>query len=480
MSRRVKWAVYGGVLLIVAVATAGVMYLVTNISERKGEGREYTFRTVELNDSITDAAVWGKDFPKQYQAYRATAEDSKRTEFGGGEPFDKLAADPTLKTIFAGYAFAIEYNEERGHEHMLADQERSRRVLEKPQPGACLNCHASVNLAYYTAGVKAGAAPAAKPLSFLDKAAQTAMDKGFATICALPYADARKLVEHPITCVDCHDSQTMQLRVARPAFLTGIDRLAHSDAEVPALPSIEAWRAAGKKGTYDPNTLASRQEMRTMVCGQCHVEYYFKGDAKLLTFPWHDGLQAEQMESYYDEVGWADWEHAQSGAAVLKAQHPEFETWNQGIHARSGVACADCHMPYVRSGAVKISEHRIRSPLNDVNAACGNCHSYDDEELLARVGVIQRRTFGLLQRAQERLTQLIAAIAAAKTAGADDAQLAAARTAQRRAQWRIDLVNAENSMGFHAPEETAKNLALALDFIGEGLTGLAELGTGAK
>ena len=129
---------------------------------------------------------------------------------------------------------------------------------------------------------------------------------------------------------------------------------------------------------------------------------------------------------------------------------------------------------------MKISEHRIRSPLNDVNAACGNCHSYDDEELLARVGVIQRRTFGLLQRAQERLTQLIAAIAAAKTAGADDAQLAAARTAQRRAQWRIDLVNAENSMGFHAPEETAKNLALALDFIGEGLTGLAKLGAGAK
>jgi len=91
-------------------------------------------------------------------------------------------------------------------------------------------------------------------------------------------------------------------------------------------------------------TKATRQEMRSYVCGQCHVEYYFKGDEKILTFPWSKGLRPEDIEAHYDEYGFSDWTHKETGAKMLKAQHPEFETWSSGLHARSGVSCADCHM----------------------------------------------------------------------------------------------------------------------------------------
>src|SRR5262249_2978046 len=164
--------------------------------------------------------------------------------------------------------------------------------------------------------------------------------------------EATKLVTHPVSCLDCHDPKTMHLRVTRPGFLIGIQALAKSDDPLPHLPSIERWRRGDRKKEYDPNVDASRQELRSMACGQCHGEYYFKGDGKVLTYPWYYGIKMDQIEKYYDDQGFSDWKHGETGAPVLKAQHPEFETWGQGVHARSGVACADCHMPYIREGAI--------------------------------------------------------------------------------------------------------------------------------
>jgi nitrite reductase (cytochrome c-552) len=269
----------------------------------------------------------------------------------------------------------------------------------------------------------------------------------------------------------------MDLRVTRPGFLNGVAELAAADEELPYLPSIERWREGSRDEPYDPNTEASRQEMRAMVCGQCHVEYYFQGDGKVVTYPWDNGVNAEDIEGYYDEIGWADWEHSVSGATVLKAQHPEFETWNTGIHARSGVVCADCHMPYIREGAMKYSDHHVRSPLLNVSHASGSCHHYDQEEMLARAETIQARTRELLVRAETATVELIEAIAAARDAGADDADLEEARAFQRQAQWRTDLVNADNSMGFHSPQETARNLGLAIDCARQGMVALVEATT---
>src|SRR4029079_8306765 len=233
-------------------------------------------------------------------------------------------------------------------------------------------------------------------------------------------------------------------RVTRPGFIRGIAALAASDAPTPHLPSIERWRKGDRKQPYDPNVDATRQEMRSFACGQCHVEYYC-GPKETLFFPWDNGLRVEQIEKTFDEHKFPDgkpfndWVHGETGAPVYKAQHPEFETWSQGVHARSGVACADCHMPYVREGAMKVSDHWVRSPLLNVARACQVCHPYAEEELQGRVATIQDRTQALLNRSAAALTELLDAVAAAKKAGASDEQLAPAYALQRKAQWRLDF-----------------------------------------
>jgi len=204
--------------------------------------------------------------------------------------------------------------------------------------------------------------------------------------------------------------------------------------------------------------------MRTYVCAQCHVEYYFKGDNKVLTFPWDNGLKVEDIIAYYDKIGFKDWTHGVTGAPMLKAQHPDFEMWSSSIHARSGVTCADCHMPYIREGAVKVSDHWLRSPLANINRACQPCHNESEQELHDRVVAIQDTTMELLKRSETGLLAAIDAINAAKTAGASDADLNEARQLQRNASFRWDFVSSANSTGFHSPQESARILATAIDY----------------
>jgi nitrite reductase (cytochrome c-552) len=340
----------------------------------------------------------------------------------------RLEEDPRLRTMWAGYAFAVDFREERGHAYMLDDQTLTERQRVAKQPGTCLNCHASMYVAYKKLG-------------------EGDLTRGFEKINAMPYAEARKLISHPVACIDCHDPATMALRVTRPAFIEG----------------MAALKAAQGVPDYDPNRDASRQEMRAFVCGQCHDEYYFKGADKRLTYPWSKGLRVDDMIAYYDEVGFKDWVHAESGAPVLKAQHPEFELWNQGIHARAGVACADCHMPYMRVGGLKVSDHHVRSPLLNVNRACQTCHKAGEAELKARAETIQERTFQMRNIAMDALLALIADIKAAKAAGAPATAIAAAHKHQRHAQFRLDFIEAENSMGFHADQEAVRILGMSID-----------------
>ena len=243
---------------------------------------------------------------------------------------------------------------------------------------------------------------------------------------------------------------------------------------MPSLEGIRNLKAGLGIPNYDPNTMATRQEMRSFVCGQCHVEYYFKGTEKRLVYPWHKGLKADDILAYYEENGHKDWVHAESGASALKVQHPEFELWNQGIHARSGVACADCHMPYKRVGAHKISDHHVRSPLLNINHACQTCHKWPEAELKARVETIQDRTFSLRNMAMDALIDLIKDIKAAKAAGKPETAIIQAQNAQRKAQFYLDFIEAENSMGFHAPQEAARILANSLDHSRKGQVSLRD------
>jgi len=452
MTRRFSVPILAAALA--AIATVAITALLVNIFTRQQEARNPFYRVVELTDETVDPAVWGRNFPLQYDGYLRTV-DQVRTRYGGSEGVprtptasdprsivaqSRLEEDPRLKTMWAGYAFARDFREERGHAYMLADQTFTERQAVGQQPGTCMHCHASVYVPYKTLG---GGGP-------------DALIKGFELMNQMKYQEARTKVEHPVACIDCHDPQSMQLRVTRPGFLEGIRKV----------------KASQGIADYDVNRDATRQEMRAYVCGQCHVEYYFKGAEKRLTYPWDKGLKADEMLSYYEENGFKDWTHAESGAPTLKAQHPEFEMWSQGVHARSGVACADCHMPYQRVGALKISDHHVRSPLLNVNRACQTCHHWAEDELRERVHIIQDRTFQVRNVAMDALIALIGDITTAKAGGASDQDLDGARRHQRRAQFLLHFIEAENSMGFHADQEAMRVLALSLDETRRGQTSL--------
>ncbi|MDR3439398.1 ammonia-forming cytochrome c nitrite reductase subunit c552 [Telmatospirillum sp.] len=441
-----------GRLLVTAAALAvvagvGIAALLVSVFEHKQEAKTPFFQVVDLNDTIDDPAIWGQNFPLQYDRYKKTT-DMERTRYGGSEGVphspteadprsivarSKLELDPRLKTMWAGYAFAADYREKRGHAYMLEDQAYTERQRVAKQPGACLNCHASLYPTYLRLG-------------------EGDLTKGFEAINHMSYADARKQVTHPISCVDCHEAKTMNLRISRPAFVEG----------------IRALKASQGVNDYDVNRDATRQEMRSYVCAQCHVTYYFRGAEKRLTFPWPKGLKVDQIVAAENEDKVGEWTHKDTGASMMKARHPEFETWSQGIHARSGVACADCHMPYVREGAMKISDHNVRSPLLNVNASCQTCHRWPEQELKDRVEEIQTRFVETRNVAMNALVELIGDIKQAKDAGATDEELAAARKHQRDGQFKIDFLVSENSMGFHADQYTVKSFAEAINLCREG------------
>src|SRR4051812_17995042 len=324
------------VVIVTALITFGIAALLTNIFHHKVEAQNPYIRFVDVDNNPTDPEQWGKNWPREYGGYMQTAEVTS-THFGGSEsapPPSRLEKDPWLKRMFAGYAFAIDFNVRRGHAYMLFDQERTKRITEKPQPGACLHCHTSAVPTWRRMGLEASG----KTLNDADGFDWPAVMEGFKKMSTMSYTDAHAEVEktpdgspppdsatlpaaqqsavtptskpttrealahqsgraHPVSCVDCHDPKMMSLRVTRPGFMNGIQALAASDVPTPHLPSIESWRKGNRSTPYDPNVDASRQEMRSFVCGQCHVEYYC-GPKETLFFPWAKGLRVEQIESF--------------------------------------------------------------------------------------------------------------------------------------------------------------------------------------
>jgi nitrite reductase (cytochrome c-552) len=409
-----QWPLLVGAFLVGMLIMGGLAALLMNIQQRKAEAVEYPLRVVEIAENELDPAVWGQNFPRQYNTFVKTQEDGVETPYGGSKVYSKLERYPALVRIWAGYAFSKDHNEERGHYYAQIDQANTQRVQIVSQPGACANCHAAE-----TPGLIA--------------------EMGWEEFNHTPYNDLVDKLHLGSSCADCHDPQTMNLRITRPALLNALEERGIDIAQ------------------------ATRQEMRTYVCAQCHVEYYFEGENKVLTFPWDNGLNIDQIDAYYTEEGFNDWTHAETNAPMIKIQHPEYEMWSSGLHAASGVSCADCHMPYVRDGAVKVSDHHLRSPLTNLANACQTCHQQDEETLRQRVLTIQNRTAELLRLSEEAIVEAIDAIAAAQAAGATDEQLEAARYLQRRASLRWDFVSSENSTGFHSPQESARILAMSID-----------------
>lgn len=414
MANKRLWFIFGGLFTITMLLTIAGLALLMNINQRQTEAQQYPLRLVEIGADEIDPAVWGQNFPFHYDRFMMTQINYGETPYGGAEPYSKLERYPVMVRLWAGYAFSRDHKEERGHYYGQIDQAATLRVEIVNQPGACINCHAA-------------------------ETPHLIESMGWETFNRTPYNDLKDQLHYGSSCSDCHDPATMALRISRPGLLNALETRGIDIAQ------------------------ATRQEMRSYVCAQCHVEYYFAGDDKVLTFPWSQGLTIDNMEQHFDTYDFTDWTHAETGAPMIKIQHPEFEMWSTSLHARSNVSCADCHMPYMREGGIKISDHWIRSPLVNLNNACQTCHNIPEEQLRERILNIQTKTAELLRSSEDALIDAIDTIVAARAAGATDDDLAEALQLHRSSQLRWDFVSSENSTGFHSPQESARVLAHSID-----------------
>lgn len=408
------WLVFAAVL--VAVFVLGL--LLSTIIERRAEAKT-TVRVLQpVAATESDNAKWGVNWPREYGSWKETEIPDTRTKYGGSYKYDLLAEDPNNVILFAGYVFSKDYKQARGHAWAVEDVKASGRDITT-KPGTCWTC-------------KSPDVP------------RLMAEMGPAKFYATPAKELTAQIQHPIGCLDCHDPQTMELRISRPALK-------------------EAFERQGKDVTK-----VSHQEMRTLVCAQCHVEYYFKTDkekglSNYLTFPWDDGLSVEDMDRYYDDKGFSDWTNPISGAKMIKMQHPDYEVYSHGIHAYRNVSCADCHMPYRTEGAQKFTDHHVQSPLLNVANSCAVCHRWGEGEIRSRVESIQDKIHEGRLVAEEAVCKAHFDIAACIQAGANDEELASVRLQVRKAQLRWDYVAANNGMGFHAPQECQRILAEAAD-----------------
>lgn len=395
--------------------TAIVVFLLglfaSSIVERRGESMMLQ-QVKPIAEWEPRNEVWGENYPREYETYLLTKDTTFFSKYAGNGHIDLLEKYPSMVILWAGYAFSRDYNQARGHYYSVQDVRKSLRT-GVPQPATCWTCKST-------------------------DVPRLMSEMGVANFYKAKLTDLGDKVLNPIGCQDCHDPKTMNLRITRPAL-------------------VEAFQRQGKDITK-----ATHQEMRSLVCAQCHVEYYFKGEGKYLTFPWDNGISVEEMEKYYDEIEHIDFIHALSKAPILKAQHPDWELAQVGIHAQRGVSCADCHMPYRSEGGVKFTSHHVVSPLKNIAGSCQVCHRESEETLRKNVYDRQDKVRELLDIVEHSLVKAHIEAKIAWDNGAKEEDMKPVLKLIRQAQWRWDFVSASIGGGFHAPLECARILGNAI------------------
>ncbi|MCU0407871.1 MAG: ammonia-forming cytochrome c nitrite reductase [Bacteroidales bacterium] len=422
------------------IATVIVVFflgmLASSITNRRAE-REYVFKPmVELKEGEPRNAEWGKNYPREYQSYIQTRDTGFMSKYNGNARIDMLEVDPRMVVLWAGYAFSKDYTQGRGHYYAVDDIVNSLRTgapskdVPSPQPNTCWTCKSPDVTRLLTQ---------MSPAEFYRGSWDT---KGAEIV-------------NPIGCADCHDPSTMNLVITRPAL-------------------IEAFQRQGKDISK-----ATQQEMRSLVCGQCHVEYYFDkkkiDGVAYLAFPWDNGFSAEAIEKYYDDYEFTDWTHALSRAPMLKAQHPEYETWMMGIHSQRGVSCADCHMPYKSEGGQKYTDHHIQSPLNNVANSCQVCHREETATLVTNVYDRQDKIIENRDKLEELLVRAHVEAKKAWDLGASEAEMKPVLLDIRKAQWRWDFAAASHGASFHAPLEIGRVISGGIALAQEARISLARV-----
>jgi len=414
---------------ILFIVTAVVVFLLgmlaSNVINRKSEAKFAYTPKVTINENEPRNDVWGKNYPKQYQSYIQTLDTTFSSYQGGSKMHDLLEEDPMLVVLWAGYGFSKDYNQGRGHYYAIDDIHNTLRTGgptgpdDGPMPSTCWAC-------------KSPDVP------------RLMNEHGIAEFYSGKWASKGNEVVNNIGCADCHNPSDMSLQITRPAL-------------------VEAFESMGKDITQ-----ATHNEMRSLVCAQCHVEYYFnkktpQEGVPYLTFPWKNGFSVEAMEKYYDDINFSDWTHGLSKAPMLKAQHPGYETYMTGIHADRGVSCADCHMPYKSEGGQKFTDHHIQSPLNNVANSCQVCHREEADKLIENVYTRQKAAAENRLKLEEQLVRAHLEAKKAWDLGATDEQMEEILQGIRHAQWRWDYAAASHGGSFHAPVEIARVLGGAMD-----------------
>lgn len=415
------WLLFGGSMLIVFV----LGLICSSLLERRAEvASVFNNRRTPMTDSIVSQnEKFKEDFPREYETWAMTEDTTFKSMYNGSQERDILESFPDIVIIWAGYAFSKNYNTPRGHRHAIEDMRKILRTGNPGiggdgdiQPGTCWTC-------------KGPDVP------------RLMREKGIGAFYGAKWSQWGSEVMNTVGCSDCHDARTMDLKPARPAL-------------------YEAWHRAGKDVKK-----ASHQEMRSLVCAQCHTEYYFEKDNnQYLKFPQDRGLTCEDAEAYYDSLGFYDYIHPLSKAKILKAQHPGYEMFKQGIHGQRGLSCADCHMPYMQEGGIKYTDHHVQSPLAKIDRTCQTCHRQDAETLRQNVYERQKKVYDFAVKVNHELALAHLEAEFAWKKGATEADMTKALDDIRKSQWRWDYSLASHGAAFHAPQEVMRLLADAMTY----------------
>lgn len=394
-----------------------------------------------IDDGTIDPAEWGKVYPIHFQLWKQTGEPTpagkskyKKGYDVGEDRRDKLDEYPFLALLYNGWGFGSEYREPRGHYFMVQDQLEVDPGRVKAG-GSCLTCKTpyapilekQMGKAYFSTPYK-------EVLAKLPKDQQTL----------------------GVACIDCHDNRGMALKISR-GFTLG-----------------KALKTMG----VDESKL-SKQNMRTLVCAQCHVSYMITKDKEMhstdVVFPWAGSTVGNiTIENIIKQIKSSpangEWTQSVTGFKLGFIRHPEYELYsNNSPHWLNDVSCADCHMPTITKDGQKVSDHRIMSPLKNDLIACAACHSEKPQELREKILAIQDATMTVYLKAGYATATVAKLFEMANKAEASGKKLDKSLYSQAREQYeqafyRVIFIGAENSTGFHNPKETMRVLGDAAKF----------------
>jgi len=413
----IGWTILG----ISMVVTFLLGLLAASLTERRAEiATLYGNNKVEIEPGNPRSEQWGINYPREYATWKKSKDMDFKSKHHGNNFHDVLEERPEMIILWAGYLFSRDYSAPRGHMYAIEDLRASLRTgtpvhaTDGPQSAACWVCKSPDVI-------------------------RLMKEMGGETFAKTKWVALGTEVVNPVGCADCHDPKTMNLTITRPALQ-------------------DAFKRRGLDITK-----ATQQEMRSLVCAQCHVEYYFKGEERYITLPWDKGFTAEEQEAYYDELQFSDWTHSLSRAPMIKPQHPDYELFLLGTHGQNGLSCADCHMPYVAEGGIKYSDHQMVSPLKNISSTCQTCHRNSEENLRNFVYQRQDKVLEIRDRIEKELAKTHIMAKLAWDNGATEKEMADVLQLIRQAQWRWDFAAASHGGSFHAPTEILRLLGHSFD-----------------